>query len=108
MSVISWWEKRRLPFNLVVGLCGLPTLVVAHMMTGIDMLSLMFGSFAYGIMANVCFTLGWPAEFVARYLWKEKAVYTGPILLSLGTVFSATITLSASVVVLCLMALAHL
>jgi hypothetical protein len=42
----------------------------------------------YAVIANVCYSLGAPAELVAKVCWKEKAQHTGPVLLTLGTIFS--------------------
>jgi hypothetical protein len=78
-QIISWWERRRLPFNLIVGATGILTctlLLVGEMLAekkfgdveaGSPILAV-FGVFAYGIMANVCYTGGWISELVAKYV----------------------------------------
>ena len=52
-----------------------------------------FGVFAYGIMANICYTGGWITELVAKYVWKDQAENLGKITFTLGIVFSVIITL---------------
>jgi hypothetical protein len=52
-----------------------------------------FGVFAYGIMANICYTGGWISELVAKYVWKEQAENLGKIAFALGIIFSVLLTL---------------
>lgn len=92
LSVIGWWEARRLIFNMIVGFVGLVTL--EQMIGFAPRSSLYQAAFVYGIMANACYTLGWLAELVARFLWKDKAEHFGGILLSLGLLFSVALTIA--------------
>lgn len=98
ISIIAWWESRRFLFNLIVGLCGLPTLAIVFF-TGLASASLCFsGTIEYGLLANLCYTAGWICELIARHWWKERAKHLGPILLSLGFSFSIFLTLGAGLV----------
>jgi hypothetical protein len=72
-EVIGWWESRRGPFNLAVGLAGVVAIVLSasfSLIVGTECgvpdppLFAVFGIFAYGVMANVCYTGGWVAELL--------------------------------------------
>jgi hypothetical protein len=104
-QIILWWERRRLLFNLIVGATGILTctlLLVGEMLAekifgdevgaGSPILAV-FGVFAYGIMANICYTGGWISELIAKYVWKEQAENLGKIAFALGIIFSVLLTL---------------
>ncbi len=93
--VIFWWEIRRIPYNLIVGVCGFLSLLILAIADELppklsfeqrDLEPLSFIFFA--ILANIFFTGGWLFEFIARKLWEEKAGSFGPIAFSLGLIFS--------------------
>jgi hypothetical protein len=104
-QIILWWERRRLIFNLIVGATGILTctlLLVGEMLAekffrdeggGGSPILAVFGVFAYGIMANICYTGGWISELVAKYVWKEQAENLGKIAFALGIIFSVLLTL---------------
>lgn len=96
-SIIAWWESRRIAYNIIVGTAGCVTGFFMHVLGFASINSLIGGAIAYGIMANICYTSGWMAELTARWLWKEKAENFGPILLSLGLIFSVLLTLLPAV-----------
>ncbi len=101
-SLLLWWEQRRSVYNLVVGLTGLPSLLI------FSLLGLAFpaviAAFFYAMCANVCFCLGAPAEIIARAIWKDKAAHVGPVLFSLGTIFSVILTATIELFVLAILA----
>ena len=80
-QVIEWWETRRLFFNVVVGGTGIVTCiamvacaVLAEPRVG-EAIGLpdppiiaIFGIFAFGIAANVCYTGGWIFELLLSKL----------------------------------------
>ena len=115
-QIVLWWERRRLLFNLIVGATGILTctlLLVGEMLAekkfgdveaGSPILAV-FGVFAYGIMANICYTGGWISELVAKYVWKKQAENLGKITFALGIVFSVLLTLLPVVVFLLLVLL---
>lgn len=97
LNIIGWWESRRLFYNVVVGLTGLVSLVFlrflcmnhifnASALGGV--LIMLWGAFCVAIMANVCYTAGCICDSFARHFWKDKAESFGPILFSLGLIFS--------------------
>ena len=97
-AVINWWESRRLTYNLAVGSAGLLSLGIA---TGIALLPphSMHHVFPwrvvliYGVLANVCYTLGAVADTFIRRKWGDAYDVVGPVLLRYGFVFSLGLTL---------------
>lgn len=99
-SIILWWELRRIPYNLLVGVTGFLSLMLLFAADSFpprlsaqeaDIEPLSF--IVFGVLANICFTGGWTAELLARKIWKEKAEYFGPMALSLGLIFSLSMAL---------------
>lgn len=96
--IIFWWEKRRLAFNLVVGATGLLSLSVIALIglmpphpgfSGPPPLAILI----YGVIANLCYTLGWVIEGAAHGAWKEGLQPTGPVLFRQGLIFAVGVTL---------------
>jgi hypothetical protein len=101
-QIILWWEIRRIPFNLIVGIVGIFTLIflfALEMLLKNDFLDEvlpdppMIAIFGYGILANICFTGGWVAELFARKTFKEESKNFGEILFFFGLTFSVVLTL---------------
>lgn len=101
LSSLRWWESRRLTFNKAVGAAGLTTLAGTSLMLlvgpdtlgpgpGLGMLVL---SAVYGVAANVCYSMGWVIESVARAIWGRQAPDVGPLLFRQGLIFSVGLTL---------------
>jgi len=102
LSVILWWESRRALFNIVVGVCGLPTIAFLYYAGLAKSSFLLLGTVEYGFLANVCFTFGWICELVARSWWQERAKHLGPIFFSLGFAFSVLLTIGAGILTILL------
>jgi len=95
--VIKWWESRRPVFNLMVGVTGLGTLVYTSTLSWLARGEWMWAPWqlivAYGLAANLCYTLGWAVELFMEK-WLERPVYgLGPALFRHGLVFSLGLTL---------------
>lgn len=105
-QVVLWWEARRLPFNLVVGVTGAVTCavmltiaVVCEKLIGIPIgmpdppivILLVIG--AYAGAANLCYTGGWAAELFALEVWGGRARSFGEIAFGLGVLFAVMLTL---------------
>lgn len=104
-SIIGWWEARRMLFNMVILLCGLPTVLIIYL-TGLASLKFtVTGSIEYAILANICYTAGWICELIARSWWQERARHLGPILFTLGFAFSILLTIGAGVIMILLFGL---
>jgi hypothetical protein len=100
LSTVRWWESRRLTFNKAVGSAGLVTLAgmsfffaLPPFSTAMPLSFMAAGAAAYGIAANVCYTLGWLTELLARAAWGRDAPDVGPLLFRQGLIFSVGLTL---------------
>jgi hypothetical protein len=90
---LLWWEARRVPFNIVVGLYGVLCLVLffwaittsGHLAAGEDAVEPMAVAFA-PVGINVLYTLGWLAEMLARLIKPDLTPRFGPRLLKIGVV----------------------
>ena len=97
LSIMRWWESRRLMFNAIVGGTGVFTLVV------ISLIALIPPSMKvpldwrpvvlYGGLANVCYTFGGAIEAAAQRFWGDKCPRFGPALFRQGLAFSVGLTL---------------
>lgn len=106
-SILRWWEKRRLPYNLIVGSAGaLTTGVVVFFATipplGIPPpgLELLVPIAAFGVMANVCYTFGSIVEIVVHKLWGRGVLPVGPALYRIGLTFSVGLALVPALLIL--------
>jgi hypothetical protein len=88
---IAWWEKRRLWFNLSVGLCGiLAILLDTQNFLIIDLA----GIILYGLMMNVFYSMGHLLEALERHYFKRSSIYKYRLALFLiGTISSSLVTL---------------
>ena len=104
LSIVGWWELRRIPYNFIVGSVGLCSLVLFFVfITHSDVLApgedaeeplaIIFAPF----LINICYTAGWFVEIVSRVIFREKIERLGPLLLKLGFGFSLFVALLPSV-----------
>lgn len=97
LGLLRWWESRRLVYNKVVGATGLFTLagvlVFGRERAELFAPGLVVAVAAYAMLANVCYTLGWLTELLARRVWGEDAPEMGPLLFRQGLIFSVGLTL---------------
>jgi hypothetical protein len=101
-SILKRWELLRLPYNLIVGLAGLPALALMGFSPGT-----IGGAIIYGLVANVMYLLGpvielylnWfvdagESRFVPRWLARfVRSRYVTALLFTAGTLFSVAVTL---------------
>jgi hypothetical protein len=96
-----WWEARRLPYNVLVGLMAcvaLPVFLVAISRSGelragddaVEPLAL----FAAPILANVAYTFGWVTELAINGMFHSGARRVGPALLRAGLGVSAFVVVA--------------
>ena len=111
-QTIGWWEARRAPFNLVVGIGGVASGALVSVV-GLGNFLLFNGDFAvpdppllpvffvifYVFVANLCYTGGWVGELVVRAAWPEQTDRFATLRLSLGLLFSVLVTLLPGIVV---------
>jgi hypothetical protein len=97
LTLLRWWESRRLFYNKVVGATGLFTLTGVFLLAP-DRADLVAPQAAlvvlvYGVTANFCYSLGWVVEMLARWLWGREAPVMGPLMFRQGLIFSVGLTL---------------
>ena len=98
-SVIKWWESRRLLFNVTVGSAGLVTLGIARVMSILPphpspLPPLPLSAIVvYGVMANLCYSMGAPIDLALRRWIGDRAPAVGQALFRYGFVFSLGLTL---------------
>lgn len=97
VSLLLWWESRRLIYNGIVGLTGLFTLLVIQLIGFLPpRVTAPIGwqpIVVYAGLANLCYTFGWAIESVAQRVWGEKCPTIGPALFRQGLAFSVGLTL---------------
>jgi hypothetical protein len=102
-GIWRWWEARRLHFNLLVGGSGLVSLAVIRLVTWLppsrhDQFLPLAAVVVFGVMANVCYTLGPVVEGVSEKLWGRKILPVGPTLFRMGLSFSMGLALLPSLI----------
>jgi len=98
-SIFRWWESRRLKFNVVIGATGVVTLTAIKLIALLPPISTNMpvffwpGILAYGVFANLCYSLGFVTEAAMQRAWREETPRVGPYLFRQGLVFSVGLTL---------------
>lgn len=97
-AVVSWWEQRRIPFNLIVGATGCATITISSVLSALvgrppRLEFLLVGSVIYGVLANVCYCLGPAVELGLYHFLGDDAPRAGPVLFRQGLLFSIGLTL---------------
>ena len=97
-AVLGWWESRRPLFNLCVGGAGLLTLasvtLLAHLPPHPVGFTIPWGVvLAYGMMANLCYSLGPLGDLLLRHAVGDRAPAIAPVLFRYGFVFGVGLTL---------------
>lgn len=100
-AIWSWWEKRRLPYNLWVGTAGTFSVAFCYLLSvlppgGIDAppLGLVWRPIVvFGALANVFYTSGAVIESLANKLFGRSLLPVGPGLYRMGLTFSVGLAL---------------
>jgi hypothetical protein len=97
-GIFRWWESRRFTFNVAVGATGLVTLAAIKLIAVLPPLSMNVAVFwpgvlAYGVFANMFYSLGFVTEAAMQRAWHEETPRVGPALFRQGLVFSVGLTL---------------
>lgn len=115
-SIIAWWEFRRIAYNAIMLVVGVISLFIFGLLDylysrahpgalddWVPLLSIMVAAFG----ANLFYTGGWISELIARALWRERARNYGPIMLSLGLLFSCAVCFLPSIFLGLALAFSH-
>ncbi len=98
LSLLVWWESRRLLYNAVVGATGVFSLGMVVFFGLLPPRPAHFAGLwmpvvAYALLANLCYSSGWLLELSATRLWGRAAPEVGPLLFRQGLIFSVGLTL---------------
>jgi hypothetical protein len=100
-QVILWWEARRVPYNMVVGLVGFLSVAVLLALGPrvaqpdeplFSPFFLFGGILVYGVAANTCYTAGWIIELAIRKLGAESTDKFAQNAFKSGLLFSCLLT----------------
>ena len=70
-DAILWWEKRRIPYNLIILVAGVIAIALIEVVGGrlvhpgedaIEPVAMLIGVVAYALAANLCYTFSWITE----------------------------------------------
>lgn len=98
-SIVTWWEKRRLPYNLMVGAAGLASALwipIAELLApgGAGFIFVPWQPIVlFAVGANVFYTLGSVVESVVHKVWGNELLPIGPGLYRMGLTFSVGLAL---------------
>ncbi len=92
---IRWWEKKRLWFNIIVGVCGILPAAFAMGSMGLTLLLFLVGSIFWGLGANVMYCSGFMLEALSFHYLKIDKPFTWLrwTMFICGIVFSSLVTL---------------
>lgn len=113
-GIILWWESRRVPYILAVGITGLLTSFVCW---GCAVLVELSGKSKEGLFpapplfviifvvfcavgANVCYTAGWIVDCLLYAAGRKQDPFFGPLTFALGTTFSLLLTLAPAILLI--------
>ena len=104
-EIVRWWEKRRLPYNLIVGGAGLFSTFYLALISSIppgrpDVGTLWIpipAILAVGVAANVMYFLGSIVESISLKLFDRSILPIGPALYRMGLTFSVGLMLLPTV-----------
>jgi hypothetical protein len=74
-EIIRWWELRRILYNLILFTIGVASIIGMELLMdkvipvgedAVEPFAMALGVVVYGIMANLCYTLGCVVELIGR------------------------------------------
>jgi hypothetical protein len=96
-KIVGWWERRRLFYNVAVGVAGLVSWVAitgaASLLSGRLFVAPWQPVVAFGVLANGCYLLGPCVEILLLKLWGRTVLPVGPSLYRMGLTFSVGLAL---------------
>jgi hypothetical protein len=108
LSVVIWWELRRVPYNIVLGLVGAVSLLATFFLIAasgvlepgedaIEPIAWIGLPLLGGMFFNACYTAGWAVELLIRCASPEAPASLGLVLFIGGTLLSLGVVLSPAV-----------
>lgn len=97
-AILGWWERRRLPYNIIVGVSGVVSIGVGTFLTWLPPGGEFLGLppwqpvVVFAVLANFFYTLGPTLEILVDKLWGRKVLPIGPALYRMGLTFSVGLT----------------
>ncbi len=97
-SIYTWWERRRLPYNLIVGSSGVVSLATALTLAWLPPNGVRpdFVPWqpivVFAVLANLFYFLGPVVEIAAHKVWGRQLLPVGPVLYRMGLTFSVGLT----------------
>lgn len=100
-EIIRWWEIRRILYNGILLAIGAASIIAMEWLMGkvipvgedaVEPFALALGAFAYGIIANLCYTSGWVLELGMGRADKGRARAVAKKLFVAGLWFSCLLT----------------
>jgi hypothetical protein len=99
-QIIRWWELRRIPYNAVLFVIGMTSLLAMEWLqaralpVGRNAIELETGLtvVAYAVLANLCYTLGWIVELAGRKSHNPSDRTRARRLFVVGLCFSCLLT----------------
>jgi len=107
-DAVAWWEARRIVFNAAVLVAGIVTIIVIELIgdhyahPGEDVeepVAIIFGVIAYGIGADVAYTIGWISELLWSGGDTSRTEQVRPRVFTIGLLFSVGLTLLPAVLI---------
>ncbi|MHC4118406.1 MAG: hypothetical protein ACYSWO_12970 [Planctomycetota bacterium] len=103
--IIVWWELRRIPYNIIVGVLGVTSLTLFYffilhcdvLAPGEDAVE-PIALFAAPFFINIAYTAGWIVELMLKVLSRRENRRVGPILFKLGLEFSIIVVFLPAVI----------
>ena len=99
-QIVIWWEKRRIPYNLIVGMIGFISLLLfflfisksGELQPGEDAVE-PIALFIAPILVNIGYTLGWFVEGTLRIFKRKKFRRVSQELMQVGLFFSVAVVI---------------
>lgn len=97
-AVLGWWERRRIFYNLSVGVAGLATIAAGYFFSALPPHPSLFSPAwmtlpIYALMANVFYSFGTPADLLLRRWLGAQGAAVSQALFRYGYAFAVGLTL---------------
>jgi hypothetical protein len=107
-DAVVWWERRRIPYNLMLLVSGAVSFAVILFVGArlvnpgedvIEPLAVIFGAVVYFVGANVAYTLGWITELLWSGGDTSRTEMRRAVVYRKGVIFSIVLTVLPAVLI---------